>query len=62
MTKSTIRTTWKKIDDSKVQHTWKCPECGEMETVSPDWYSDNGTPMCGDCGVDMEYQYTEIAS
>jgi hypothetical protein len=58
---------WKKIDDSKVRHRWAHPETGEPECsgdkeafVSPDFYADAGTPVCGECGADMEYAGTEI--
>ena len=55
---------WKKIDDNKVQHIWKCEEehCsmnGIKVIVSPDWYQENGTPLC-ECGEDCIYQHTEI--
>lgn len=51
---------WIKISDENLRHLWKCPECQEEETISPDWYSDNGTPMCGDCDCDMEYSHSEV--
>jgi hypothetical protein len=52
------------IDDAKVTHLWRCTDedCaeGNMEAeVSPDWYQQNGTPVCG-CGVDMDYIQTSI--
>jgi hypothetical protein len=55
---------WKKIEDCKVRHIWECQEedCSEDNMscdVSPEWYEDNGTPVCG-CGVDMVYVRTEI--
>ena len=55
---------WKKIEDENVQHYWKCPnaECNlhNESIVTPDWYEDNGTPVCGDCGEDMKYVKTKI--
>ena len=55
---------WTKIEDSKIQHVWKCPECGVKAIIPPTFYNDNGTPMCiadRDCeGTDMEYSHTEI--
>ncbi len=51
---------WETIDDKKVRHIWVCSECQEKATVSPDWYSDNGTPMCTECDIDMDYDHTEI--
>jgi len=56
---------WKKIPDNAVRHIWKkcdfddCGEGPEIAVVSPSWYEENGTPMCG-CGEDMEYSHTEI--
>lgn len=56
---------WTKIPDNKVQHVWKKhPEddCAEDDCpiiVSPDWYEENGTPMCS-CGQDLVYSHTEI--
>jgi len=52
----------KKIADSKVINIWKCPEegCDETAEVTPDWYEENGTPMCCECDVDMEYDHAEV--
>lgn len=56
---------WKVIDDIKVQHFWKKSpndDCGQGEeevSIPPDWYQDNGTPIC-QCGMDMVYDRTEI--
>lgn len=55
-----IKTKWIKIPDENLRHFWKCPECEAKETVSPDWYSDNGTPMCGECDCDMHYSHSEV--
>ena len=54
---------WTKIDDTLVRHIWECRErdCGEgIATVSPEWYQDNGTPVCPECDIDMVYVKTEI--
>lgn len=51
---------WKKVEDDDVRHVWECPTCGEKTTVYPDWYTDNGTPVCTGCDDDMEYSYTEL--
>jgi transcription elongation factor Elf1 len=51
---------WTIIPDEKVRNWWKCPECNKKDYVSPDWYSNNGTPMCGDCDCDMEYSHIEV--
>jgi hypothetical protein len=55
---------WVKIDDRNVRHIWANPDgTGEIE-ISPDWYAENGTPVCGfDTdfdGEDMVYVRTEI--
>lgn len=51
---------WKTVPDEKVRHDWKCPECNAKERVSPDFYQDNGTPMCSDCEEYMIYVRTQI--
>lgn len=57
--------TWTKVSDTLIQHVWKkaendtCGEGPETVCVSPDWYEDNGTPICW-CGMDMKYSHTEI--
>ena len=51
--------TWNKIEDYEVIHHWKCLDCDEETRVYPDWYQDNGTPVCAECDRDMDYQYTE---
>ena len=56
--------SWKVIPDEKVRHVWANPDGSGETTVSPDWYADNGTPICDDdsdfCGEDMIYVRTEI--
>ena len=53
----------KTVEDSRVHNVWMCTEkdCeNEEETVvNPDWYQDNGTPVC-ECDIDMEYIRTDI--
>jgi transcription elongation factor Elf1 len=55
---------WKKIEDSKVRHNWKCPNrdhsCDVECSVDPSFYSLSGTPVCEHCGDDMEYVSTEV--
>jgi hypothetical protein len=53
---------WTKIDDRAVRHKWQCLEedCDGEATVYPEWYEDNGTPVCPDCDRDMSYVKTEI--
>lgn len=56
---------WKKINDCKVLCFWKkadtddCQESEDIISVTPDWYEQNGTPICS-CGEDMVYSHTEI--
>jgi hypothetical protein len=57
---------WKKVPDQNVMNVWtksKDCECEDQPDVSitPDWYEQNGTPMCM-CGCDMEYSHTEVHS
>jgi len=52
----------KVIKDSLVHNVW-IPNCGcimEPADVNPDYYQDNGTPTCPECGSDFEYSHTEI--
>ena len=53
---------WLKIEDSKLRHVWSCGEdgCKEKAIVAPEWYADNGTPVCPKCDRDMCYDHTEI--
>jgi len=56
----------KKIEDSDVHNIWACKSvlCNNEDEVdiSPDWYQQNGTPVCPDCDEDMDYQHTKIKS
>ena len=36
-----------------MKHKWKCPECAAEAEVDVWWYANNGTPMCGECDIDM---------
>ena len=49
-----------KLDDHNINHHWQCPDCDAVADLAPDWYQDNGTPMCVECDQDMDYQYTEL--
>ena len=55
-----MKTKWITINDNEVCHIWVCPECKDKETVSPGFYTNNGTPMCLRCNEDMVYDHTEI--
>ena len=49
------------IPEGKVFCIYECSECGEEAEVLTSWHQDNGTPMCPECDVDMDYTRTEIA-
>lgn len=53
---------WTIIDDTKLRHVWRCPDCDFESMVEPWWYQDNGTPVCIDCEDDMQYLCTEMLS
>jgi hypothetical protein len=48
------------IKDDCIFHVWKCNECDTKVEVTPDFYEENGTPVCLDCSDDMTYCRTEI--
>lgn len=50
---------WHEIPNNAVRHIWRCDECGAVSTNTPDWYELNGTPVCVECDIDMDYQRTE---
>lgn len=51
---------WKEIPNAEIRHIWRCPDCGQEDSISPDWYQHNGTVVCGDCDRDADYVKTEI--
>lgn len=53
---------YKTVKDADVQCVWNCQDvkCDEVAIVSPDWYQDNGTPVCPECDTDMEYIRTKV--
>jgi hypothetical protein len=56
---------WKAINDIDVRMIWRCNdedcECEKYDCIiEPNWYKDNGTPVCMD-GRDMDYLRTEVA-
>jgi|LakMenE18May11ns_1017448.scaffolds.fasta_scaffold9682120_2 formylmethanofuran dehydrogenase subunit E len=51
---------WDIIDNRKVREVWECPDCEDEVNINPNWYQDNGTPVCEECGCDMKYMHTEI--
>ena len=48
---------FRQVADHQIQNVWVCPECEEEVSVTPDWYQDNGTPVCCECDVDMNYSH-----
>ena len=66
MAKNKIETSgkWLEVNDDHIHHVWACndEDCkdfGKEVRVQPDWYQDNGTPVCA-CDQDMNYLRTEI--
>jgi hypothetical protein len=49
---------WRPIKEELILHRWQC-FCASPETITaevpPYWYAEHGTPVCADCGEDMEY-------
>lgn len=55
------------VPDNKIVCVWHCEDedCmigqyRETAKVNPDWYQDNGTPVCINCDCDMVYSHTEV--
>ncbi len=46
------------VKDSEVYTVWTCQECPESIFIHPDFFQDNGTPMC--CDQDMIYDRTFV--
>ena len=46
------------VKDSEVFTVWTCKECPEAIFIHPDFFQDNGTPMC--CDQDMIYDRTFV--
>jgi hypothetical protein len=64
MSKSAKKNKMVIVADAKIFMTWKCTtegcDCeGQEAIVYPDFYQDNGTPIC-EGGEDMEYIHTEV--
>lgn len=51
--------TWVTVYDSFVRHIWQ-DSGGDEHAVSPDFYEENGTPVCPESGDDMTYLRTEV--
>ena len=48
-----------KIPDDHIKNFWICQDCSTEVEIMPDWYEQNGTPVCGGCDIDMEYSHSE---
>jgi hypothetical protein len=56
------------VADKCVINIWECENkddaetCGNSETceITPDWYQNNGTPVCCNCDTDLIYVRTEV--
>lgn len=48
-----------RVNDNQIECVYKCEECGEETSVTPDWHEDNGTPVCTECDCDMAYDHTQ---
>jgi hypothetical protein len=52
--------SWQKVKDSQVRMIWLCSNAAcKPSIVLPDFYQQNGTPVC-ECGDDMKYSHTEV--
>ena len=54
--------TWKRVKDEDVKHVWGCcSNCGTKGcVVGPDFYQENGEPICSKCGEVLPYMCTEV--
>lgn len=60
-----MKKQWRDILDNDVTHFWVCAneECTEYKKPcgnGPEWYQQNGTPVCVECDEDMIYVKTSI--
>jgi hypothetical protein len=61
-----MKNVWIPVSDTKVQSVWACKDkesCTQRNFkvfISPTFYTDAGTPMCGECGEDLTYSHTEV--
>jgi len=51
---------YKTVKDSDLNIVWECENCVSKADISPEWYQNNGTPVCHECDIDMIYIRTEI--
>ena len=52
--------TFKVVKDENVMSYWQCEDCGGDVGITPDWYEQNGTPVCCECDRDMSYCWTKV--
>ena len=51
---------WALVKDEDVLSYWECEDCHDKVGITPDWYEQNGTPVCVGCDRDMLYGYTYV--
>lgn len=51
---------WVRVPDEDVWHVWACEKCESLIHVEPTFYGEAGTPVCEECGDDMEYSHTLV--
>jgi len=51
---------FKVVKDENVISYWECEDCHDKVGITPDWYEQNGTPVCVECDRDMLYGWTEV--
>lgn len=59
-----MRKQWKEVEDKNVRLIWKksCKCDTKDVAVPPTFFGASGIPICQECGEDMEYVKTEIAT
>lgn len=56
-----------RVSVQDVRSYWSCAnkECEDYNRatvcVTPEWHSDNGTPVCDKCDTDMHFDHVEVA-
>jgi len=48
------------VPDDHIKNLWICQDCDTEVEIMPDWYEQNGTPVCCGCDRDMEYSHSEV--
>ncbi len=56
----TLTALVEKIVELEDEYIWKCPECGDECTWNAKHSTDNGTPTCVKCGIDMVADYFHL--